>query len=165
MSESILFTKTTREHLPPRLDVEMSVDQFNVLQQDSLTYDQLTLTQLAEQQPAAAYDRFRRIIGHIILTAQANSFSHQSYEQELFDGEVASITEKEHDIVRPHESSDDQVDAARDYMLQFLPDSPDANFDLAVSVRLNDDEADLFGTISVDMLDFSFRKSRSSDQV
>lgn len=165
-TESIFFTKTTRENTPPRLDVTMSIEQFNVLQQDSCSYDELTLTQLAEHDPAAAYERFNRIIRHIITISQdKESFSHRLYDQELANGEVISVVEKQQSLIIPEENTFEEIDAAREYMQNFLPATPDGSFDLSVAVRLSDDEALLFGTKNMSMLDFSFRTTSTTEPV
>lgn len=157
--ESINFTKTTRTHQNPHVNVEMSTEQFNVLQNDSKTYgDYLTLSQLAEQDPDAAYDRFRRIIGHIVTTAQADSFTHSSYEQLFENGQLASVLEKTQGMLTTETATDEQIDIERNRAMDMLPETPD-NLTLTVSTRLKKDEAEVLGMKSMHLLTLSFNKT------
>ena len=165
MSEPILFSKYTYREHPPRIEIELSGPQYQVLEEDSKSYDQQTLEQLALSSPEAAYERLCRSIGSIILNSHSNDIFNTTGYKEL---PVGSSTESEETLtftpLTSEQSTDDDVSNARDRMMNLLPSSPDADFDLSVHLRLNEEDSALLCLKSLSVLDFSFRRSTTSDQ-
>ena len=170
MSHPILFTKYSYEKQPPRIEIELSTDEYLSLQHDCASYpDRYTLNEIAEHDPTEAYLRLRRTLCHLISQCEDAPVHRTAYTQELEDGIVVSTSTSIYERVLPASdpitSEVSPTQPLRDHMINLLPEPGSAHCDVVILTRLSEEQATLFGRECLDILSLTLRQYSASDQL